>query len=128
MESNRTHIYARRRLEKTFRRSGIHGRLLLVYRRMKAAVLRELGKPVTLEELTLPRLGKGQVLLRMQQAAICHSQRLEVSGARGADKFFPPLIGHEAVGILLEVGPRRTKVKPRSPLLLSSIRASRDPP
>jgi S-(hydroxymethyl)glutathione dehydrogenase/alcohol dehydrogenase len=94
---------------------------------MKAAVLRALGKPVIVEELNLPSLGKGQVLIQMQQAGVCHSQRLEVSGARGVDKFLPHLIGHEGVGLVLEVGPGVTKVKRGEQVVLSWIRGSGEP-
>ena len=92
--------------------------------RMRAAVLRATGAPLTIEEVSVPVLGRGQVLVRMQLAAVCHSQKLEVSGARGPDRFLPHLIGHEGVGIVEEVGPGVAKVQPGEQVILSWIRGS----
>jgi len=91
---------------------------------MKAAVLRKLGAPLTIENLELPSLTRGQVLVRMQLAAVCHSQKLEVSGGRGEDRFLPHLIGHEGVGIVEEIGPGVTKVQPGDQVVLSWIRGT----
>ena len=91
---------------------------------MKAAVLRQLKTPLSIEELRVPPLGLGQVRVRMQLAAICHSQRLEVSGGRGLDTFLPHLIGHEGVGVVEEIGPGVTKVRPGDQVVLSWIRGS----
>jgi len=91
---------------------------------MKAAVLRALGGPLVLEELTVPALTVGQVRVRMQLAAICHSQKLEVAGQRGCDRFLPHLIGHEGVGLVEEIGPSVTKVRAGDQVVLSWIRAA----
>lgn len=94
---------------------------------MKAAILRELGKPVTIESIDVPRLGEGHVLVRMQMAAVCHSQKLEVTGARGPDRFLPHLIGHEGVGLVEDTGLGVTKVRSGDQVVLSWIRGSGKP-
>ncbi|MBI2870541.1 MAG: zinc-binding dehydrogenase [Candidatus Omnitrophica bacterium] len=91
---------------------------------MKAAVLRVLGQPLGIEDLEPPPLSKGQVRVGMQLAAVCHSQKLEVSGGRGPDNFLPHLIGHEGVGVVEEVGPGVTKVARGDQVVLSWIRGS----
>lgn len=91
---------------------------------MKAAVLRKLNEPLSLEDVSLPKLGKGHVLVKMQEAAVCHSQKLEISGRRGADLFLPHLVGHEGVGIVLDTGPGVHKVKAGDQVILSWIRGS----
>lgn len=91
---------------------------------MKAAVLREVAKPLSVEDLELPSLSTGHVLVQMQQAAVCHSQKLEVSGGRGPDRFLPHLIGHEGVGVVVDIGPGVTKVKSGDQVVLSWIRGS----
>lgn len=91
---------------------------------MKAAILRATGEPLTIEEIGAPRLAAGQVLVRMQLAAVCQSQRLEVSGGRGLDRFLPHLIGHEGVGVVEEIGPGVAKVRPGDQVVLSWIRGS----
>ena len=91
---------------------------------MKAAVLKELGKPLEVAELSLPSLKEGQVLLSMHIAAVCHSQKLEVSGGRGPGRFLPHLIGHEGVGVVTDVGPQVKKVRAGDQVVVSWIRGT----
>ncbi|MDX8413696.1 MAG: zinc-binding dehydrogenase [Mariprofundales bacterium] len=73
---------------------------------MKAAILTELNKPLTLAELTMPEaLAVGQVLVKIHYSGICGSQLGEISGAKGEDKYLPHLLGHEASGTVLAIGP-----------------------
>lgn len=79
---------------------------------MKAAVLTELKAPLVIAELTLPEtLAVGQVLVKIHYSGICGSQIGEIEGAKGEDKFLPHLLGHEASGTVLEVGPGVKHVK-----------------
>ena len=73
--------------------------------KMKAAILTELGAPLTVNELTPPALGVGQVLVKVLASGICGAQIGEISGAKGPDKWLPHLLGHEGGGVVLEVGP-----------------------
>lgn len=77
----------------------------------KAAVLRNIGGPLTIEELEIPELGKGQVLVKVLFSGLCHSNINEIKGRKGAE-FIPHLTGHEASGEVLEIGEGVTKVKP----------------
>ncbi|MBI4668346.1 MAG: zinc-binding dehydrogenase [Elusimicrobia bacterium] len=89
---------------------------------MKAAVLRELNKPLVIEEVGLPKLAQGQVLVQMQMAGVCGTQKIEVYGGRGPDKYLPHLVGHEGVGIVMDVGPSTTKVAIGDQVALTWIR------
>jgi S-(hydroxymethyl)glutathione dehydrogenase/alcohol dehydrogenase len=60
----------------------------------------------------LPALGFGQVLVDIQASRICGSQIGEIDGVKGPDKWLPHLLGHEAGGIVREVGPEVRHVKP----------------
>jgi S-(hydroxymethyl)glutathione dehydrogenase/alcohol dehydrogenase len=91
---------------------------------MRAAVLRRLGEPPQVESLDLPKLQHGQVLVEMQLAGVCQSQRLEVSGGRGPDSYLPHLIGHEGVGLVADFGPGVTKVQVGDQVVLSWIRGA----
>lgn len=72
---------------------------------MKAAVLTELKAPLAIVELTMPQtLSFGQVLVKLHFSGICGSQLGEIDGAKGEDKFLPHLLGHEASGIVLDIG------------------------
>jgi len=75
-------------------------------RTMKAAVLAELNAPLVLADVTLPEtLAAGQVLVKVHYSGICGSQLGEIDGAKGEDRFLPHLLGHEASGTVIAVGP-----------------------
>ena len=87
----------------------------------KAAVLVSLNKPLEIMELLFPQLNEGQVLIRNIASGICRSQLMEAAGKRGEDKWLPHLLGHEAVGIVEEIGPKVTKVKPGDKVVVGWI-------
>ena len=77
-----------------------------------AAILVEQRKPLVLDEVEVPALGFGQVLVDIKATRICGSQLGEIDGVKGPDKWLPHLLGHEAGGIVREVGPEVRHVKP----------------
>lgn len=79
---------------------------------MKAAILTELNKPLIIDDISIPDLSFGQVLVRIVSTGICGSQLGEIDGKKGPDKYLPHLLGHEASGIVEAIGPCVTKVKP----------------
>lgn len=79
---------------------------------MKAAVLVELKRPLEIADLALPRLDFGQVLVEVHASGICGSQLNEIDGVKGKDAFLPHLLGHEGGGVVQDVGPGVTRVKP----------------
>ena len=86
---------------------------------MKAAVLTELKAPLTIAELQMPEvLAVGQVLVKIHFSGICGSQLGEIDGAKGEDKFLPHLLGHEASGTVLAIGPGVKHVKPADKVVL----------
>lgn len=78
---------------------------------MKAAVLRSFNN-VQVEELIVPDLEVGQVLVKVQAATICGAQINEITGAKGPDRFLPHLLGHEGCGVVSAIGPGVTCVRP----------------
>lgn len=90
----------------------------------QAAVLFKLGKPLRLTQLRIPSLQPGQVRVKIHYTSVCHTQLLEISGKRGPDRFLPHTLGHEASGIVKEVGTRVQKVKAGDPVVLSWIKGS----
>ncbi len=77
-----------------------------------AAILVEQKKPLELAEVELPKLGYGQVLVEIKATRVCGSQIGEIDGVKGPDKYLPHLLGHEAGGVVLEVGPEVKHVSP----------------
>jgi S-(hydroxymethyl)glutathione dehydrogenase/alcohol dehydrogenase len=78
--------------------------------KFKAAVLVELKNPLVLDELEVPPLQVGQVLVKVLCSGICGSQIGEIKGVKGEDRFLPHLLGHEAMAEVLECGPGVTTV------------------
>jgi len=80
-------------------------------RTMKAAVLYEYQQPLVIEEVTLDPPKQGEVIIRMVASGICHSDVNVVNGDEIAPQL-PIILGHEAAGIVEEVGPGVTAIKP----------------
>jgi len=78
-----------------------------------AAILVEQKKDLVITEIDLPQtLDVGQVLVEFHYSGICGSQLGEIDGVKGPDKWLPHLLGHEASGTVLAIGPGVKHVKP----------------
>ena len=71
--------------------------------RTMAAVLREMGSPLTVEELELAPPGPGEVLVRVAAAGVCHSDVHLADGHLGHERQ-PIVLGHEGAGTVEAVG------------------------
>lgn len=78
---------------------------------MLAAILEKTNAPLILDQIEVPTLDVGQVLVRVHQSGICGAQLGEIAGVKGPDKFLPHLLGHEGGGVVEDVGPGVTHVK-----------------
>lgn len=76
-----------------------------------AAILVEQRRPLEIAELDIPVLRYGQVLAEIAATRICGSQLGEIQGTKGSDKYLPHLLGHEAGGIVREIGPEVRHIK-----------------
>ncbi|MBD5781395.1 zinc-binding dehydrogenase [Pelagicoccus sp. NFK12] len=77
-----------------------------------AAILVNQRSELELDEVEIPSLGYGQVLVEFKTSRICGSQIGEIDGVKGPDRWLPHLLGHEGGGIVREVGPEVSVVKP----------------
>jgi S-(hydroxymethyl)glutathione dehydrogenase/alcohol dehydrogenase len=78
-----------------------------------AAILVEQKQPLQVAKIDLPAsLEVGQVLVELAYSGICGSQIGEIEGVKGPDKWLPHLLGHEASGHVLAIGPGVKHVKP----------------
>ena len=85
----------------------------------RAAVVLEYGARIEVEELELDAPGEGEVLIRYTHAGLCHS---DVHVAHGdLPGRLPMVLGHEGAGIIEEVGPGVTRVKPGDHVVCSFI-------
>ena len=65
---------------------------------MKAVVLRELGKPTTVEKLTLRPLDRHEVRVRLAASGVCHSDLSLRDGS--IPPLLPCTLGHEGAGVV----------------------------
>ena len=71
---------------------------------MMAAVVRQFGKPLVIEEVPIPEPGPGQIQVAVQASGVCHTD-LHAAHGDWPVKPSPPFIpGHEGVGFVSAVG------------------------
>src|ERR1700741_3385167 len=77
----------------------------------RAAVAFEAKKPLEIVELDLegPRAGEG--LVEIKATGICHTDAYPRDGF-DSEGIFPSILGHEGAGVVVEVGPGVTSVRP----------------
>src|ERR1700759_2063682 len=77
----------------------------------RAAVAYEANKPLVIEEVDLEGPHGGEVLVEIKATGVCHTDEFTRSGA-DPEGLFPVILGHEGAGVVVEVGPGVTSVKP----------------
>jgi S-(hydroxymethyl)glutathione dehydrogenase/alcohol dehydrogenase len=70
---------------------------------MQAAVLREFGAPLEVEEVDLAEPKAGEVLVRLVACGVCHTDLFTASGADPSG-YAPAVLGHEGAGVVERVG------------------------
>jgi S-(hydroxymethyl)glutathione dehydrogenase/alcohol dehydrogenase len=76
---------------------------------MKAAVLREVGKPLQIEDVQIGKPGPHEVLIRTAAAGVCHS---DLHFMEGKYPFpLPAVLGHESAGVVEQIGSEVRTVK-----------------
>ncbi|KAJ5176754.1 uncharacterized protein N7482_002631 [Penicillium canariense] len=71
---------------------------------MKAAICKEAGKPLVVEEVPVPTPTGRNLLVRVQVASLCHSDLLVTAG-NSSYALLPQIIGHEAISVVEALGP-----------------------
>lgn len=92
--------------------------------KVRAAILEEMGreppyaqsKPLTLGDIELDGPGPGEVLVKIAAAGLCHSDLSVIDGNRPRPT--PMVLGHEASGIVEEVGPEVHDLNPGDHVVL----------
>ena len=78
---------------------------------MKAAILTQFNKSLLIEELKIPKLKCGQVLVKVHSSGICGAQLNQIQGIKMKKEFLPCLMGHEGGAEVIDVGDGVTTVK-----------------
>ena len=69
---------------------------------VRGVVSKEKGAPVVLSEIVVPDPGPGEATVRVQACGVCHTDLHYREG--GINDEFPFLLGHEAAGLVEQVG------------------------
>ena len=91
--------------------------------KVRAAVAREAGKPLSLETVDVEGPRAGEVLIEIKATGICHTDEYTLSGA-DPEGLFPAILGHEGAGIVAETGPGVTSLK-RGDHVICALRSGR---
>ncbi|MBR0966093.1 alcohol dehydrogenase AdhP [Bradyrhizobium diazoefficiens] len=78
---------------------------------MKAAIVKQFGKPLVIEDVPLPQPGPGEVLVKVRACGVCHTDLHAASGDWPVKPVPPFIPGHEAAGIVAALGPGVTNLK-----------------
>ena len=85
---------------------------------MKAAVFYKPGPKISIEEISLEKPKKGEVLVKLAAAGVCHSDYSFMIGHYSPTKA-PFVMGHEGAGIISEVGEDVITTKPGDKVIFS---------
>ncbi|MXX43892.1 MAG: S-(hydroxymethyl)mycothiol dehydrogenase [Acidimicrobiales bacterium] len=75
---------------------------------VQGVVAAAVGEPVTVETIVVPDPGPGEVIVDVQACGVCHTDLHYREGAINDE--FPFLLGHEAAGVVSEIGDGVTNV------------------
>ncbi|MCG8462051.1 MAG: alcohol dehydrogenase catalytic domain-containing protein, partial [Holophagales bacterium] len=78
---------------------------------MKAAVVRQFGKPLDVCEVPRPEVTPGKILVKIEASGVCHTDLHAARGDWPVNPSPPFIPGHEGVGYVAEVGSGVTFVK-----------------
>ena len=87
---------------------------------MKAAVLRDFGAALGIEDLQLTPPQGSELRVRIHACAICHSDITFIDGGWGGQ--LPAVFGHEAAGVVEEIGPECQGLKIGDHVVVTLIR------
>jgi S-(hydroxymethyl)glutathione dehydrogenase/alcohol dehydrogenase len=88
----------------------------------RAAILWQTNKPLVIDDIEIPSLKRGQVLVKILYSGVCRAQYNEMIALKGPDKFLPHLLGHEASGFIVDIAAGVSKVKKNDYVCLSWIK------
>ena len=79
--------------------------------KIRAAVLEEFGRPLSVQEVDLAEPKAGEALVRLVACGVCHTDLYTASGADPTG-YAPCVLGHEGAGVVERVGEAVTLVRP----------------
>ncbi|MTH17721.1 alcohol dehydrogenase AdhP [Flavobacterium sp. LC2016-01] len=83
----------------------------MIPKTMKAAVVREFGKLLTIEEIPVKEPKGNEVLVKVVACGVCHSDVHAAHGEWPVKPHMPLVMGHEGIGYVAKLGPSVTSLK-----------------
>ncbi len=93
---------------------------------MKAVLLKAIGQPITLEELSEPVPGAGEVLVRVLATPVLAYTQEVFSGERKHPLVLPLVPGGGAIGVVEKTGPDATRLQPGQLVFCDPVIRARD--
>ena len=87
------------------------------FMKFRAAVLNQVGEPLTLDTLDMAPLQPGDVLVKVRASGLCHTDLEVIQGSLAYP--LPIVLGHEGAGVVEAVGSAVTAVKPGDHVICS---------
>ena len=88
---------------------------------MKAAVFHGPERGLVVEDVPVPQIGPGEVLIKVAACGVCHTDCHYIEHGVPTFKKPPTILGHEASGIVDKVGPGVTNVKQGQRVLIPAV-------
>lgn len=89
-----------------------------------AAIMFGTNTDLVIEQLEIPKLKYGQVLVKIKYSGLCGTQLSEMNGNKGKDNWLPHCLGHEGTGIVMEIGEGVSRFKKDDKVVLSWIKSN----
>jgi len=76
----------------------------------RTGLLKENPFPLVMVDMSAPIPANGEILIKVNACGVCHTELDEIEG-RTPPSFFPVVLGHQVVGIIVENGPNAHRFK-----------------
>src|SRR6476620_3063938 len=71
---------------------------------MRAAVVRDFQRPIAVEDVPVPVIGRDEVLVKIETSGLCHTDIHAARGEWPVKPALPFIPGHEGVGVVVALG------------------------
>lgn len=88
---------------------------------MKAAVFHGPGVGLKVEDVPVPRIGAGDILVKVAACGVCHTDLHYIEHGVATFKKPPIVLGHEASGVVAECGPDVSTFKAGQRVLIPAV-------
>ncbi|WP_433183264.1 alcohol dehydrogenase catalytic domain-containing protein [Actinoallomurus sp. CA-150999] len=85
----------------------------------RAAVVREFGAPMEITDIRVSPPQSGEVLVKIAASGVCGSDIKALDGHSPVARQPPLVLGHESAGVIAEVGPGVTAVRPGDHVIIA---------